>query len=72
MDESSDSKITKPVTKKYEKTTSYRAFDPRTGMAANAVSFNYSSTVNSLITFDGASHFSFTPSTGNFSVSTWY
>ena len=40
------------------------------GMAANAVSFNYSSTVNSLITFDGASHFSFTPSTGNFSVST--
>jgi hypothetical protein len=40
------------------------------GLAAQAVSFNYSSTVNSLITFDGASHFTFAPAANNFSVST--
>jgi len=32
IDDSSNSKITKPVTKQYEKTTSNRAFDPRNGL----------------------------------------
>jgi VPDSG-CTERM motif len=35
---------------------------------AKAVTFAYSSAIGAFINFDGASHFSFSPSTGNFNV----
>jgi hypothetical protein len=39
------------------------------GFAAQAVTFDYASSVGAKINFDGANHFSFSPGLGNFSVS---